>query len=84
MSSSLAQRQEAKCYPFGMRHTPETCPVPLEQFGIADTFAESGPYTELLDKYGLNVRDIVTAVRRVCEQRDSARSLSEQLETSTR
>ena len=42
----------------------ETCPVPLERVGIQDTFAESGPYEELLDQYGMSVDAIVTAMRR--------------------
>jgi transketolase len=41
------------------------CPTPLERVGINDTFAESGPYPELLDQYGMSVGDIVAAVRRV-------------------
>jgi transketolase len=39
-------------------------PVPLERVGVADTFAESGPYDELMDKYGLGVDDILAAARR--------------------
>lgn len=42
-----------------------THPVPLERIGIADTFAESGPYPPLLDKYGMSVDAIVDAVERV-------------------
>jgi len=40
-------------------------PVPMARVGIADTFAESGPYPELLDKYHLSIDAIVDAVRRV-------------------
>ena len=43
----------------------ETCPAPVERVGVNDTFAESGPYPELMDKYGLSVADIAAAVRRV-------------------
>jgi transketolase len=43
----------------------EGSPVPLERVGIADTFAESGPYSELMDKYGLSVVAIQDAARRV-------------------
>jgi transketolase len=43
----------------------QTMPVPLERVGVADTFAESGPYLDLLNKYGLSVEGIVGAVRRV-------------------
>lgn len=42
----------------------ECSPVPLERVGIADTFAESGPYQELMDKYGLSVAAIQDAARR--------------------
>jgi transketolase len=49
----------------------ERCPVPIERVGIADLFAESGPYEELLDKYGLTANDIATAVHRVLSRRSS-------------
>ena len=45
-------------------------PAPIEVVGLADTFAETGPDTELLmDAWGLSVGDIVRAARRVCERR---------------
>jgi transketolase len=40
-------------------------PVPLKRVGIADRFAETGPYAALLDRYGMAVADIVAAARRV-------------------
>jgi transketolase len=40
-------------------------PAPLERVGIQDVFAESGDYDQLLDKYGMSVRDIVEAGKRV-------------------
>jgi transketolase len=40
----------------------ENCPVRLKRMGIADVFTESGPYDELLDKYGLAVENIVKTV----------------------
>ena len=46
-----------------------TCPVPMEQVGIADCFAESGEYFEIMDKYGLGVSDIVAACHRVLERK---------------
>jgi transketolase len=49
----------------------ETLPVPMERVGLADTFAESGPYLDLLDKYGLNVAGIIGAVRRAIERKRS-------------
>ena len=49
----------------------DAVPVPLERVGIADTFAESGPYNEVLEKYGLGVEAIAEAVRRVLHRRDA-------------
>jgi transketolase len=43
----------------------ETAPCPMEFVGIHDTYAESGQPDELLDKYGLIARDVVSAVRKV-------------------
>ena len=36
-------------------------PVPVIRTGIADRFAETGAYAELLDSYGMSVDDIVRA-----------------------
>jgi len=44
-------------------------PVPLEMVGISDTFAESGGYEELLDKYGMGVADIVKAAKAVLDRK---------------
>ena len=41
----------------------ERCQVPLKRIGLRDTFAESGPYLELLRKYGLDASAIERAVR---------------------
>ncbi len=41
-----------------------TCPVPVERVGIADTFATSGPYAELLEHIGLTRHAIVEAAVR--------------------
>ena len=41
----------------------ETYPVPLKRVGIKDTFTETGPYFELLDRYGMAVGDIISAAR---------------------
>ena len=40
-------------------------PIPMKQIGIQDTFAESGPYLDLLDKYGLSAPHIAAAVHEV-------------------
>ena len=41
----------------------ERCPAPVKRVGLADRFAETGPYDALLDRYGMAVADIVTAAR---------------------
>jgi transketolase len=40
----------------------EHCPVPMKRIGLRDTFAESGPYPELLRKYGMDASAIVRTV----------------------
>ena len=47
----------------------ERYPVPIERVGIRDTFTETGPYFELLDKYGMGVENIVEAARRAVERK---------------
>jgi transketolase len=39
----------------------ENQPVPMKRIGVRDTFAESGPYLDLIDRYGLTARHIVKA-----------------------
>jgi transketolase len=39
-------------------------PVPQEMVGVSDTFGESGPPTELLQKYGLMAGDIAAAAKK--------------------
>jgi transketolase len=53
-------------------HLVGTHPVPMERIGIADRFAESGPYAELLDKYGMSVDAIVEAARRAIKRKAGA------------
>ena len=56
----------------------DCCPVPLERVGVRDTFTESGPYPDLLQKYGLSTEAIVEATRRVLARKGSvARTTSE-------
>ena len=40
-------------------------PIPMQRIGVRDTFAESGPYLEVIDKYGLTARHIIQAVKTV-------------------
>ena len=42
----------------------EANPVPVVRVGLPDTFAETGPYADLLDRYGMSVAHIVAAARR--------------------
>jgi transketolase len=42
------------------RHTP----LPVEMVAVNDSFGESGTPLELLDKYGLGIKDVVAAAKR--------------------
>ena len=44
-------------------------PTPMEFVGVNDQFGESGTPDDLLEKYGLGVKDVVAAVRRVLEKK---------------
>lgn len=46
-------------------------PVPVKRVGIADQFAETGPYHELLDKYGMSVEHIKKAVRQALTAKEN-------------
>jgi transketolase len=43
----------------------ENCPIPMQRIGVGDTFAESGPYLAVIEKYGLTSPHIVRAVQKV-------------------
>jgi transketolase len=43
----------------------EEYPIPMQRIGVGDTFAESGPYLRLLEKYGLSALHIANAVKKV-------------------
>jgi len=45
------------------------CPTPMEFIGMQDTFGESGPMNQLLEKYGMGVNSIKEAVRKVIKKR---------------
>ena len=50
----------------------ETYPVPLERIGIKDIFTETAlTYEELLDYYGMGVKDIVESARHVMKRKFS-------------
>ena len=44
-------------------------PVPMEYVGIPDCYTESGPYCQLLKKYGISQEAIITAVRDVIKRK---------------
>jgi len=44
-------------------------PAPMEFVAVNDTFGESGKPIELLDKYGLGVSDVATAVKNVLKRK---------------
>jgi transketolase len=48
----------------------EKTPVPIVRIGLADRFAETGPYDTLLDSYGMSVADIIHGVERAMKSRD--------------
>lgn len=43
----------------------ENHPIPMKRIGVRDTFTESGPYLDLLEKYGLSAKHIASAVEEV-------------------
>lgn len=47
----------------------ENEPVPMERVGVMDIFGESGKPQQLLDKYGLTVKDIKEAVFKVMKRK---------------
>ncbi len=51
----------------------ENLPVPMRRIGVRDTFAESGPYLELLEKYGLSAGHIAQAVRDTLSRKERLR-----------
>lgn len=47
----------------------ENKPVPIERVGIKDTFTESGQYNELLEKYGMGIKNIINAAKKVMKRK---------------
>jgi transketolase len=46
-------------------------PVPLERVGVNDTFTESGPYSDLLEKYGMSAEAVVAAAQRALARKQA-------------
>lgn len=44
-------------------------PTPMEFIGMQDTFGESGAPKDLIEKYGMGVKDIKTAVKKVLKRK---------------
>jgi transketolase len=44
-------------------------PSPVEMIGVNNSFGESGTPAQLMEKYGLNAQNIVTAVRKVMKRK---------------
>ena len=44
-------------------------PTPMEFVGLQNTFGESGAPTELIEKYGMGVKDIKAAVKKVLKRK---------------
>ena len=44
-------------------------PTPMEFIGMKDTFGESGPPKDLIEKYGMGVKDIVQAAKKVIKRK---------------
>ena len=44
-------------------------PVPMEMVGMQNTFGESGKPQELIEKYGMDVKAVIEAVRRVLKRK---------------
>lgn len=49
----------------------QSCPVPLERVGLNDTFAECGPYLDLLEKYGLSTEAIKAATEKAIARKSA-------------
>ncbi len=46
----------------------EECPVPIRRVGVKDTYTESGPYPDLLEKYGISAGAILAEVDRLLQR----------------
>jgi transketolase len=55
----------------------EKYPIPMKRVGVGNTFAESGPYLEVIDKYGLTARHIVKAVNEVLKRKPVVKGKSQ-------
>jgi len=61
----------------------EKYPIPMKRVGVGNTFAESGPYLEVIDKYGLTARHIVKAVNEVLRRKPAVKVKPQAKPTAT-
>ncbi len=47
----------------------QNLPTPMEYVAVNDTFGESGTPTDLLDKYGLGIKDVLQAIKTVIKKK---------------
>jgi transketolase len=47
----------------------QTLPTPIEFLGVHDAYGQSGQPNELIEKYGMGVKDIIQAVKRVVDRK---------------
>jgi transketolase len=52
----------------------QSAPVPLERVGVKDTFTESGPYLDLLEKYGMSAEAVAAAAERALARKQASLS----------
>ena len=45
-------------------------PTPIEMIGVDDSFGESGKPEELMEKYGLNTTNIISACKKVLKRKN--------------
>ncbi len=48
------------------------CPTPQEYVAVNDSFGESGTPAQLMEKYGLGTKDVLTAIRKVLSRKASS------------
>jgi transketolase len=49
----------------------ENHPIPMQRIGVRDVFAESGPYHQVIAKYGVSAEHIVEAVEEVVARKSA-------------
>jgi transketolase len=47
----------------------DSFPVPVVRLGLADCFAETGPYHAILDRFGMSVQHILEAAKRAVKMK---------------